>query len=105
MEERREGVAGAEREREKGNGGLEKKLSRRAPLLIQTGNPHTHTLTHAPRTHTRTHTHTHTHTHKTQALLALVRHHGIGAVNLVNKAKADPLLNQIRTIKVRGSDS
>lgn len=35
-----------------------------------------------------------------QALIALVRQNGIGAVNLVNKAKADPLLQQIRTIKV-----
>ena len=35
-----------------------------------------------------------------QALIALVRQHGIGAVNLVNKAKADPLLSQVRTIKV-----
>lgn len=35
-----------------------------------------------------------------QALIALVRQHGIMAVNLVNKAKADPLLSQIRTIKV-----
>lgn len=33
--------------------------------------------------------------------MALVRQNGIGAINLVNKAKTDPLLEQIRTIKAR----
>lgn len=50
-----------------------------------------------------THLNRPTHTNEsmnTQGLLALVRAHGIGAVNLVNKAKADPLLAQIHTIKV-----
>jgi len=36
-----------------------------------------------------------------QTLITLVQSANIGAVNLVNKAKTDPLLQYVRTLKVR----
>lgn len=38
-----------------------------------------------------------------QTLIALVQGANIGAVNLVNKSKTDPLLQYVRTLKVRRS--